>query len=126
MLHCTTTRPRRCRHPLIRGANMSDYLVKASSNATLRSVLKSVGVPTPVTLERAQGPYQQRFLEGQKVLVGASAGSTALTQVDAALESTGATVEHANTPQPADDEKFDALVFDATGMQGVADLKSLY
>ncbi|GAB3671311.1 3-oxoacyl-ACP reductase [Salinisphaera aquimarina] len=105
---------------------MSDYLVKASSNATLRSVLKSVGVPTPVTLERAQGAYQERFLEGQKVLVGATAGTTASAQIDVALESTGANVERADTPQPADDEKFDALVFDATGMQGVADLKSLY
>lgn len=105
---------------------MSDYLVKASSNATLRSVIKTVGLPTPATLARAQGPYQERFLDDQTVLIGAAANASATAEVSAVLNSTGATVERGDKPAPRDDAKYDALVFDATGMTDVAELRSLY
>ena len=105
---------------------MSDYLVKASSNATLRSVIKSVGLPTPTALERADGPYQDYFLDGQTVLVGAVPNAAATVEVDRLLKTTGATVERSDKPAPRDDARYDALVFDATGMTDVAQLKSLY
>lgn len=105
---------------------MSDYLVRASSNSTIRNVIKTVGLPTPQELERAEGPYQERFLEGQKVLIGATAKSAALNGLTPVLEATGAHVHRADAPKPADDDQFDALVFDATHMDDVSELKSLY
>lgn len=105
---------------------MSDYLVQAASNPTVRRVIQTIGLPTPQRLARAEGPYQARFLEGRKALVGATTGANACAKVEAALKRTGAAFERLDTPQPAEDEKFDALVFDATDMNGVADLKALY
>lgn len=105
---------------------MSDYLVRAAANPTVRRVIDTVGLPTPQTLARAEPPYQARFLDGQRVLVGATAASGAFGRVSAALETTGARVERADTPSPADDDRYDALVFDATGLGGAADLQALY
>lgn len=105
---------------------MSDYLVNAASKPAIRKIMQSVGIPTPVTLERASGAYQEKFLDGQKVLVGAGPQASAGQALDAALAATGARVTRDNQPQPADDDKFDALVFDATNLQSAAELKSLY
>jgi len=105
---------------------MSDYLVRAASNKTLRNFMQSVGIPTPQTLARAQGNYQERFLDGQTVLMGATAQAGATAKIENALKTTGADVQRADTPQPADGDKYDALVFDATQMQSAAELKSLY
>lgn len=105
---------------------MSDYLVRAASNPTLRSFMKTIGIPTPQKLARAQGNYQERFLEGQTVLVGATANAGTYAKVETALKSTGAESRRLDTPQPADGDQYDALVFDATRMQDAAELKSLY
>lgn len=105
---------------------MSDYLVNAASKPAIRKVMQSVGIPTPTELVRASGSYQEKFLEGQKVLVGAGANAAAGQAVDASLSATGAQFTRADQPQPTDDDKFDALVFDATNMQSAAELKSLY
>ena len=56
---------------------MSDYLVNAASKPTLRKFMGALGIPTPVELARAEGPYQARFLEGQRVLFGARPGAGA-------------------------------------------------
>jgi len=105
---------------------MSDYLVRASSNPTVRNVIKTLGLPTPQQLARAEGPYQTRFLDGQKVLVGASANASAINTLVPTIEAAGAAVERADAPNPADSDKFDALVFDATQMDEIGDLKALY
>lgn len=105
---------------------MSDYLVRASSNPTIRNLIKTIGLPTPQQLARTEGPYQARFLEGQRVLVGAGANANAVAGLTTVIEGAGATVESADVPEPADDDKYDALVFDATNMTAVIDLKSLY
>ena len=105
---------------------MSDYLVRAASNPTIRNVIKSIGLPTPQQLARAEGPYQARFLDGEKILTGATANAAAIAGIATTLEGAGATVESANTPKPGDEDKYDALVFDATRMADVAELKALY
>ncbi|MES1923709.1 3-oxoacyl-ACP reductase [Salinisphaera sp. T31B1] len=105
---------------------MSDYLVRAASNPTLRNVIKTVGLPTPAELARAEGPYQDRFLDAQTVLVGAGGRASAFNEVEKTLKTTGATVERSDRPRPRDDAKYDALVFDATGMDDVAELTALY
>lgn len=105
---------------------MSDYLVRASSNPTMRNVIKTLGLPTPQQLARAEGPYQERFLEGERVLTGATANASAIAGIASTLDAAGATVERADKPSPADDDKYDALVFDATQMADVAELRALY
>lgn len=68
---------------------MSDYLVNAASKPAIRKVMQSVGIPTPTELERARGTYQEKFLEGQKVLVGGGVNASAGQAVDASLTATG-------------------------------------
>jgi 3-oxoacyl-[acyl-carrier protein] reductase len=105
---------------------MNDYLVRAAANPVLRNLMHTLGLPTPQTLARAEGPYQERFLDGQRVLAGAVAGALVYTQVEVTLESTGARCERIDQPRPGAHERFDALVFDATGVQGARQLKGLY
>ena len=50
---------------------MSDYLVNAASKPAMRKVMQSMGIPTPTQLARAEGAYQEKFLDGQRVVVGA-------------------------------------------------------
>lgn len=105
---------------------MNDYLVRAASHPRLRNLMNTLGLPTPHALARAEGNYQARFLDGRTVLFGATAHATAAPKVENALKSTGAQVERSDHPQPAADQRFDALVFDATHIAGAADLKGLY
>jgi 3-oxoacyl-[acyl-carrier protein] reductase len=92
----------------------------------MRNVIKTLGLPTPQQLARAEGPYQERFLEGERVLTGATANASAIAGIASTLDAAGATVERADKPSPADDDKYDALVFDATQMADVAELRALY
>ncbi|RJS91961.1 3-oxoacyl-ACP reductase [Salinisphaera sp. Q1T1-3] len=105
---------------------MSDYLVNAASKPAMRKVMQSVGIPTPTELARADGTYQQAFLEGQRVLVGHGAHATAREAVGAALATTGAALVGAEAGAGDDKLTFDAMVFDATGMTSASDLKALY
>ncbi len=105
---------------------MSDYLVRLAQKPAMRNMIKSVGLPTPQALARAEGPYQERFLEGRNVLAGAGENAAAFKKIENALKATGANFERIDQPQPADDDRFDRLVFDATGMASVAELKNLY
>ena len=105
---------------------MSDYLVRASSNSTVRNVIKTLGLPTPTELARDEGAYQERFLDNEKILTGATANAGVIETIGTTLEAAGANVQRADKPTPADDEKFDALVFDATNMTDVGELNALY
>ncbi len=105
---------------------MSDYLVNAASKPTLRKFMGALGIPTPVELARADGSYQARFLDGQRVLFGAGPGASARETATTVLAGTGARVDTSDKPQPGDEDVYDALVFDATNMSGAAELKALY
>lgn len=105
---------------------MSDYLVRLAQQPAVRNLIKTVGLPTPQTLARAQAPYTEEFLGGRKLLFGAGSNATAAQKVNTALKATGADVERSDVPEPGDDERFNALVFDATGMADASELKNLY
>ncbi|MDA3921244.1 MAG: 3-oxoacyl-ACP reductase [Salinisphaera sp.] len=105
---------------------MSDYLVEAASRPAMRKIMQTIGIPTPTDLARAEGPYQQRFLEGQTLLWGAAAHATASDAVAAALATTGARAQRIDQPPADHQDQYDGLVFDATGMRSVAELKGLY
>lgn len=105
---------------------MSDYLVRLAQQPAARNVIKRIGLPAPQTLARAEGPYTERFLEGRKLLFGAGQNATALRKISTALKATGADFRRSDTPAPDDDERFNALVFDATGMADPEELTALY
>lgn len=105
---------------------MSDYLVRLAQRRGVRNLIKRVGLPAPQTLARAEPPYKQRFLEGRTLLLGAGRNATALQKVTNALKATGAEFQRSDTPVPGDDDRYNGLVFGATGVADASELKALY
>ncbi|MDT0619922.1 3-oxoacyl-ACP reductase [Salinisphaera sp. P385] len=103
---------------------MSDYLVRMAQQPALRSVIKTIGLPTPQTLARAGGPYVETPLAGKTVLFGAGDGATASKKVQTTLKAMGAEAQSA--ADVTGDSRFNAVVFDATGMTDPAQLRALY
>lgn len=105
---------------------MSDYLVRMAQNPALRSVIKTIGLPTPQTLARADGPYVDKPLQGKSVLFGATKQTPTLKKIETVLKDAGALAERSDQPKPADSAKYDVLVFDASGMTHPSELNALY
>ncbi|RFA31004.1 3-oxoacyl-ACP reductase [Alkalilimnicola ehrlichii] len=101
---------------------MNDYLVQLSNNTVARRGLKMIGAPTPLALARASGPYQEKPLQGKRLLFAgngflAAAAKTALTQAGAVI---------GDPAQAGEEDRFDGIVFDASGVQQPSDLRALY
>ncbi len=105
---------------------MSDYLVRAANTPALRSIIKSIGLPTPQTLARAEGGYAEKPLKGKTVLFSAAGYATAGKTVEKLLADTGAEVINGDGSALADDGRVHGLVLDVTGLSGPDDLKALY
>lgn len=105
---------------------MSDYLVRMAQQPALRKVITSVGLPAPPTLKRADGPYVDEPLRGKRVLIGAGANATATAKLESVLGATGAEHQRSDKPEPGENDSYNALVFDATGMEDPAELRALY
>ncbi|MGH8528742.1 MAG: 3-oxoacyl-ACP reductase [Nevskiales bacterium] len=99
---------------------MSDYLLSLSRNLFTGPLVKGLGVPTPHTLARAEGAYEQEPLRGKRAVFGAAVASPASEALKAALKSAGASIAKANGALA------DVAVFDATGLREVLELRSLY
>ncbi|MGJ8667938.1 MAG: 3-oxoacyl-ACP reductase [Oceanococcus sp.] len=105
---------------------MSDFLLRLAEQPATRSLIKSIGLPTPQKLARAEGPYADEQLSGRRILMGASQNAFAATAVEAALKEAGAQLDRSAPETLGDEHKFNGLVFDATGLAGPADIKELY
>ena len=105
---------------------MSDYLVRAASTPALRSIIKTIGLPTPQSLARAEGGYADKPLKGKSLLFSAAPSAFAAKETEKQLSATGAEVIKTDVAALGDDDRFHALVLDATGLQGPDDLKTLY
>ena len=105
---------------------MSDYLVRAANTPALRSIIKSIGLPTPQELKRAEGGYAEMPLTGKSVLFGVGDNAQAAKTLEKLLGETGAEVVKGDGSGLGDEDRFHALVLDATGMTGPDDLKLLY
>ena len=105
---------------------MSDFLLRLAEQPATRSLIKSVGLPTPQKLARAKGPYAEELLGGRRILMGAGQNAFAAAAVEAALKDAAADVDRSAPETLGDEHKFNGLVFDATGMTGPADIKQLY
>jgi len=121
---------------------MSDLYLRIVNTPVGKTAAQSLGLPAPVPLKRLKRT-DQPFIEGD-VLVGAAGGGKAIAAIGSTLSASAATLHHAsgnerlkdsskagNKARPMDlhseiDQKFSALVFDATGLKGPDDLRALY
>lgn len=125
---------------------MSNFYEAMLNNNMGRNVLKTVGLPTPIELKRYQ-PEQASFFEGS-VLMGASKDAGLMDSIIRNMKDADAkvyfpasafTASHIVNPAATYGvkavgiecnknmpEKFDALVFDASGFKDGADLEQLY
>ncbi|WP_165856698.1 3-oxoacyl-ACP reductase [Marinobacter sp. JSM 1782161] len=121
---------------------MSDLYLKFVNTSVGKSTVSTLGLPSPVVLKRWQRT-DQPFIEGD-VLVGAAANPRAAGVVGSVLATSPANVYHASgndrladsakagskaRPLAIDgsiDQRFSALVFDASGIKDTADLRALY
>lgn len=126
---------------------MSDTYQSIANSPMGKAVFGAMNLPIPVILDRWQ-PGQESFIKG-RVLVGAAANGSAVTTVfktlkeapqaqPAVLGNNGNAAELQKqagklkvdldkyTASRDDDDKFKALVFDATGIQNPDELKALW
>ncbi len=105
---------------------MSDYLIRLANQPATRSLIKTIGLPTPQALRRGSGPESAAPLNGRAVLTGAGSKARAHTQLRKFAEAAGATVDDTAPLELAEDARYDALLFDATGIDSAAGLRALY
>lgn len=105
---------------------MSDYLVKLAENPTARAIIKNIGLPTPPSLARARSAYAAEPLAGKTVLLGSAANAFASKSAQAIVKSMGATVDQSTPATLNDSQKFEGMVFDATGFAAPGDIRALY
>lgn len=99
---------------------MSDYLIKIGQNKVTQVPLKALGVSIPVELKRANQPWSEKELEGKTVHYGGTLGLSFI--VGPIIEQTGGML----VTSTGEENRVNALVFDATGISSVEGLKSLY
>jgi 3-oxoacyl-[acyl-carrier protein] reductase len=128
---------------------MGDLLLDVAQNPQARALIKSLGLPIPLPekLARDRGPWTAAPLRDHKVLVGAGVGASLVaalaeclpaagadpfldgdTKAFASFAAPGETFGRPARPASSLDEKkkLDALVFDASGVDGAASLRGLY
>lgn len=71
---------------------MSDFLLELGKNPNARNVIKTLGLPIPMpqALARAKGPWEERPLANQAVVVGVSPGAALAGVVAETLAKAGA------------------------------------
>lgn len=105
---------------------MSDFLLRLAEQPATRSLIKTIGLPTPQKLARANAAYAEEPLAGRRILFGASSNAFAAKAVEADLKAAGADLDRSAPATLGDEHKFNGLVFDASGLSGPADLRQLY
>jgi 3-oxoacyl-[acyl-carrier protein] reductase len=100
---------------------MRDTYLELTNNPLGRTVAKRAGLPTPPKLRRYEPG--RPLLDGP-VLIGSAPGARAEGQVSALLDSVGADVR--TRADGGVEERFVALVYDATGISTSAELRHLY
>jgi len=128
---------------------MSDWLVEVGQNKQARTVIRSLGLPVPVPekLARDKGPWVASPLHDRVVAVGATPHAAFVSEIANSLAAAGANpyLEGAeshraafdaageaygrpprNTADLAEGVRVHALVFDASGIAGAGELRSLY
>jgi 3-oxoacyl-[acyl-carrier protein] reductase len=125
---------------------MSDFFVELGRKPLARKVIQTLGLPIPLPqyLARASGPWEDRFMDGETVVVGHLPSAVMASALASCLSATGATLIVKGTEEQSGhygalsnvtimgDEGLPggirprALVFDATGIDGGQDLRAVY
>lgn len=125
---------------------MSDYLVNLGRKPAARKAIQGLGLPIPLPryLARADGPWTERFLDGQPVVVGHLPGGVMAPVLAPCLHGTGAALSVAGSDAQCacysaqggitilsgdslpQDMRPQAVVFDATGLENAQDLRAVY
>lgn len=100
---------------------MSDFLVKLASDPRAKNIARSLSIPLPPDLRRAEGRWSPRELEGRDVLVVEAADGRLADAASQVITESAATLAERD-----DDSKVDAIVLDATGVDSTATLRGLY
>jgi 3-oxoacyl-[acyl-carrier protein] reductase len=121
---------------------MSDLYLKLVNTSVGKSAAQTLGLPAPVPLKRLKR-VDQPFIEGD-ILVAAATGGKAIATLGSILNASAATLHYVtgidslgdsskagNKAQPLaldnnTNQRFSALVFDATGIRTPNDLRALY
>ena len=98
---------------------MSDLILNWSSNATARSLMGMVGISAPQPLERVHGPCQEHPLTGRHIEISFER-SLGLQRI---IEALGATPICSSL---GTEESVHGLVFDATSIESIDELKRAY
>jgi 3-oxoacyl-[acyl-carrier protein] reductase len=128
---------------------MSDFLVELGSRPAARRLIARLGLPLPLPqrLRRAQGPWEERPLDGWTAVVGGLPGSTLTAGLAKTLVAGGASPHIAGAEEVAFRElgeaygrpvsavdlgalpaglKPEVAIFDATTLEAPAGLRALY
>jgi len=98
---------------------MSDTILNWATNPTTRKMMSVVGLPTPQPLKRADGPWSETPLEGSIWAIG---GGGLGDRISGIVSRMGGSPVGC----PVEEEKVSGLVFDATQLESVGDLRGLY
>ncbi len=105
---------------------MADFFLQLAASRRARQVVNTLGLPVPLpqTLERDEGPWTEQPLAGRAIVTGGDGLGGLVAEV---LGDAGALVHRADDASagaaPAEPQ---ALVFDASSVASVADLRALH
>ncbi len=102
---------------------MGDFFLEKGNQPGWNKVFKSMGVSPPTPLKRVRGELKKDVLSDKKIVTGAASGGISKDVFKAVYKELGAS---GIVTTLADKEKANGLVFDATGIKTVAELKDLY
>jgi 3-oxoacyl-[acyl-carrier protein] reductase len=123
---------------------MGDFLVDLGTNPLARQIVSSLGLPLPLPekLRRTAEPWEDRPIDDQKVTIRTSSDPVLTARLADAVTRAGATpsvvgddaatkifgdVGYAwGRPSAAEGSRANALVFDATDLEGVSSLAALF
>jgi len=123
---------------------MNDILLELEKNPLTKQIATSIGIPLPPILKRYKGPWKERILEDKKINVGGYGKTIVQDILATTLLKAGAQIYIDPSIEQQvrsiyeeirkgiggiflqEQEKYHALVFDATGIQNPDELKSIY
>lgn len=101
---------------------MGDFLLEKGNKGIYKTIFKSIGVPVPTRLNRVKEGWKKNILEGKKLVMGIAPGGINSSTYDAVFRELGGSSQVIVSKE----EKANALVYDATGIENIADLKHMY
>jgi len=103
---------------------MSDVLLTLANDKRSAGLVRALGLPTPGVLARSDGPTSTRELDGKLALLLKTPDCYAVSALTTALEQAGAKIAGIDDVDAS--VRWDVVVMDATGCQGVEDLRALF